>query len=222
MRASTEPVVRPSSRGTRSFPSRSRKRTTGGGLPVAPQHGAVVAPVDVVEDGHRNEQGGTVHDQGLAQGLPTEDQARASARDFIEEEEDGLAFLPGAAAIKRKRNRQKGASEIGLRVGQVRNKYKVGKHFDLVITKDDFTFSRIGPQIVEEAALDGIYVVKTDVPREVLSASETVHAYKSLSVVERAFRTLKMIDLKIRPIHHRLADRVRAHVFLCMLAYYVE
>jgi len=131
-------------------------------------------------------------------------------------------FAKIAAATKRKRNRLKGASEIGLRVGQVRNKYKVGKHFDLVITKDDFTFSRIGPQIVEEAALDGIYVVKTDVPREVLSASETVHAYKSLSVVERAFRTLKMIDLKIRPIHHRLADRVRAHVFLCMLAYYVE
>jgi hypothetical protein len=109
-----------------------------------------------------------------------------------------------------------------VRLGGVRNKYKVGKHFALTITDESFSYSRKEQQIQEEAALDGIYVVRTDVPRENLTAEETVRAYKSLSTVERAFRTMKTIDLKVRPIHHRKEERVRAHVFLCMLAYYVE
>ena len=138
--------------------------------------------------------------------------------------------MPGAekelekivVATCRKRQRLRGSDEIGLRVGRVRNKYKVGKHFDIEITDDSFSFSRKQEQIREEAALDGIYVVRTDVPREEFSGEETVRAYKSLSVVERAFRTMKTIDLNVRPIHHRKEERVRAHVFLCMLAYYVE
>jgi hypothetical protein len=126
------------------------------------------------------------------------------------------------AATKRKTRPLRGADKIGLRVGKVRNKYKVGKHFDLEITETSFRYSRKGEQIEEEAALDGLYVIRTNVPKATLGATETVRVYKSLSVVERAFRSMKTMDLKVRPIHHRLATRVRSHVFLCMLAYYVE
>ena len=125
-------------------------------------------------------------------------------------------------ATQRTRQRLHGADKIGLRVGTVRNKYKVGKHFELTITDDAFSYARKQEQITTEAALDGLYVVRTDVGAAQLSTEEVVRAYKSLSVVERAFRTMKTTDLQVRPIHHRRADRVRAHVFLCMLAYYVE
>jgi len=127
-----------------------------------------------------------------------------------------------SVAVKRERQPLRGKDKIGLRVGQIRNKYKVGKHFDFEIDEDSFTFSRNQERIREEAALDGIYVVRTDVPQGELSAVDTVRLYKSLSVVERAFRTMKTVDLKVRPIYHRKERRVRAHVFLCMLAYYVE
>jgi len=127
-----------------------------------------------------------------------------------------------AAATTRKRRPLRGAARIGVRVGRVANQYKVAKHFTLTITDDSFTYARKPEQIRDEAALDGFYVIRTDVPAEQMSAEQTVRNYKSLSVVERAFRSLKTIDLKVRPIHHRKADRVRAHVFLCMLAYYVE
>ena len=125
-------------------------------------------------------------------------------------------------ATQRTRQRLHGADKIGLRVGTVRNKYKVGKHFALTITDDAFSYARKQEQITKEAALDGLYVVRTDVDAAQLSTEEVVRAYTSLSVVERAFRTMKTIDLQVRPIHHRREDRVRAHVFLCMLAYYVE
>ena len=125
-------------------------------------------------------------------------------------------------ATQRPRQRLHGADKIGLRVGKVLNKYKVGKHFELTITDDAFRSARKQEQITTEAALDGLYVVRTDVGAAQLSTEEVVRAYKSLSGVERAFRTMKTIDLKVRPIHHRREDRVRAHVFLCMLAYYVE
>lgn len=101
-------------------------------------------------------------------------------------------------------------------------RYKVGKHFKLEITEEGFSYERATGKIAAEAALDGIYVIRTSVPAERLNADDTVRAYKDLSTVERAFRSLKTVDLKVRPIHHRLADRVRAHVLLCMLAYYVE
>ena len=116
-----------------------------------------------------------------------------------------------------------GASEeIGLRVGKVINQYKVAKHFDLVIGENALSFSRKHESIAAEAALDGIYIIRTSVPATQMDAPTCVRNYKSLANVERAFRSVKTIDLKVRPIHHRLADRVRAHILLCMLAYYVE
>jgi hypothetical protein len=126
-----------------------------------------------------------------------------------------------AAATQREHQRLRGAAAIGVRVGRVANRYKVAKHFEMTITDDSF-YARKQEQIRDEAALDGLYVIRTDVLAEQMSAEQTVRNYKSLSVVERAFRSLKTIDLKVRPIHHRKPDRVRAHVLLCMLAYYVE
>jgi hypothetical protein len=120
------------------------------------------------------------------------------------------------------RGRLRGRDQIGVRVGKVVNKYKVAKHFALEIEDARFAFSRREDQIVAEAALDGIYVIRTSLPAEQMSADDTVRSYKALADIERAFRSLKTIDLKVRPIHHRLADRVRSHIFLCMLAYYVE
>ena len=115
-----------------------------------------------------------------------------------------------------------GRDKIGVRVGKVVNKYKVGKHFALSIKDDDFEFKRLEEQISAERALDGIYVIRTSVAKKQMSSAEAVRSYKALAQVERAFRSMKTIDLHIRPIHHHLADRVRAHIFLCMLAYYVE
>jgi transposase len=115
-----------------------------------------------------------------------------------------------------------GADEIGLRVGKIVNQYKVAKHFELAIGDNDFTFERRQEAIATEAALDGVYIIRTSVEVDRMDAAQCVRNYKSLASVERAFRSLKTVDLKIRPIHHRLADRVRAHILLCMLAYYVE
>jgi len=115
-----------------------------------------------------------------------------------------------------------GQDEIGLRVGKVINQYKVAKHFELTIDEDTFTFARRQDNIAAEAALDGIYLIRTSVSAAQMDASQCVRNYKSLANVERAFRSLKTLDLKVRPIHHRTAERVRAHIFLCMLAYYVE
>ncbi len=120
------------------------------------------------------------------------------------------------------RGKLSGADQIGVRVGRVINKYKVAKHFELTIEKTRLSY-RIDEQKVEqEAALDGIYVLRTPLRPERIEAADIVRSYKSLSRVERAFRSLKTVDLKVRPIHHRLPDRVRAHILLCMLAYYVE
>jgi len=116
----------------------------------------------------------------------------------------------------------KGQDKIGLRVGRVINKYKVAKHFALEIQERAFAYQRQHDRIAQEAALDGIYVIRTSVTAARMDSAECVRSYKLLANVERAFRSLKTIDLKLRPIHHRLADRVRAHIFLCMLAYYVE
>jgi transposase len=115
-----------------------------------------------------------------------------------------------------------GADEIGLRVGKVINQYKVAKHFELAIGDKSFTFVRKDDAIAAEAALDGIYIIRTSVDAQRMDAPDCVRNYKALANVERAFRSLKTVDLKVRPIHHRTADRVRAHILLCMLAYYVE
>ena len=127
-----------------------------------------------------------------------------------------------AAAVNRAKNPLRGKAQIGLRTGKIIDGHKVGKHFILEIEDDRFVFSRDEKNIGREAALDGIYIVRTSLPAAVMSDEQTVGAYKGLSSVERAFRSLKTVDLKVRPIYHRLPNRVRAHVFLCMLAYYVE
>lgn len=115
-----------------------------------------------------------------------------------------------------------GMDKIGVRVGKIINQYKVAKHFELTIEDAAFTFQRKRESIDAEAALDGLYIIRTSLPAEQMEAADCVRNYKSLANVERAFRSLKTIDLKVRPIHHRLENRVRAHIFLCMLAYYVE
>jgi transposase len=115
-----------------------------------------------------------------------------------------------------------GQNEIGVRVGKVINQYKVAKHFELAIGDNAFTFTRKHHCIAAEAALDGIYIIRTSVSAKQLDSAQCVRNYKSLANVERAFRSLKSVDLNVRPIHHRTADRVRAHIFLCMLAYYVQ
>jgi Transposase DDE domain len=124
--------------------------------------------------------------------------------------------------IERKRNPLRGADEIGIAVGKIIGRRKVGKHFDITITDDSLSFPRDHAAIAKEAALDGFYVLRTNVPADDLTADDTVRAYKSLARVERAFRSLKTVDLDIRPIYHYVSPRVRAHVFLCMLAYYLE
>ena len=126
------------------------------------------------------------------------------------------------AQTQRLRKPLRGKDAIGIAVGKVLGHYKVGKHFDVVIEDAGIRYQRKQSQIEAEAALDGIYVIRTSVKTEVASAEQTVLHYKSLSTVERAFRSIKSVDLKVRPIHHHLPNRVRAHVFLCMLAYYVE
>ena len=132
------------------------------------------------------------------------------------------ALAPIATATRRTRQPLRGEAEIGKRVGAVLGRYKVGKHFRIEITPTSFSYPRDDARIAQEAALDGLYVIRTNVPAEQLSAPETVRAYKRLSATERAFRSFKTVDLHVRPIYHHLADRVRAHVFLCFLAYYVE
>ena len=107
-------------------------------------------------------------------------------------------------------------------MGKVINQYKVAKHFDLIIGENAFSFARKHENIAAEAALDGVYIIRTSVPLAKMDAPTCVRNYKSLANDERAYRSLKTIDLKVRPIHHRLADRVRAHILLCTLAYYVE
>jgi transposase len=127
-----------------------------------------------------------------------------------------------AQATRRSKNRLQGEGRIGLRVGRVLGRFKMSKHFLLTIEEHSFGYERDLGRIEQEAALDGLYVIRTSVPQAELSAEEVVRSYKRLSRVERAFRCLKTLDLKVRPIHHRLAKRVRAHVLICMLAYYVE
>jgi transposase len=131
--------------------------------------------------------------------------------------------LSRIAEQTRRRNRPlKSAAEIGVAVGAVVDKKKMAKHFDVDIRDGHLSFKRREERIAEEARLDGIYVIRTSMPAEHLAANETVQAYKDLARVERAFRCLKTVDLEIRPIRHWTAERVRAHVFLCMLAYHVE
>jgi hypothetical protein len=121
-----------------------------------------------------------------------------------------------------KAGRLKSKAATGVRVGKLLGRFKVGKHFQLDIGETSFSYQRDLQGIAAEAALDGLYVIRTSVEAGKLDAQEVVRSYKLLAGVERAFRTMKAVDLQVRPVHHRLADRVRAHIFICMLAYYVR
>jgi transposase len=148
------------------------------------------------------------------------EERRRKRQELIETTEKDLAKI--AAEVKRRTRTPLGEAEIALKAGRVLNRCKVGKHFSLTIANGVFAWSRIEESIRREAELDGVYVVRTSEPKSRCSAEDTVRRYKSLAQVERAFRSLKGIDLRIRPIHHRTENHVRAHIFLCMLAYYVE
>lgn len=125
-------------------------------------------------------------------------------------------------ATKRDKRPLRGKDAIGMRVGRLLARCKMGKHFRCAITEDSFDYQLKPDSIKREADLDGIYIVRTSLKPGEMSAEETVETYKRLAVVERAFRTCKTVDLHVRPIYHYNSDRVRAHIFLCMLAYYVE
>jgi hypothetical protein len=126
-----------------------------------------------------------------------------------------------AEATRRERRPLRGADQIALKVGKVLNHYKVAKHFVLEIGEDSFSFARDEDSIAAEAALDGIYVLRTTIGADELDTTGVISAYKDLAGVERDFRSMKAIDVDIRPVHHYLEDRVRAHAFLCFLATYV-
>jgi hypothetical protein len=151
--------------------------------------------------------------------LLAEERAR-KRRELLDATEKKLAAI--AARVRRAKKPLRGKDKIALAVGRVIDHYKMAKHFTVTITDDDVTFARNAEQIAAEAALDGVYVLRTSLTSETLDAAATVKAYKQLANAERAFRSLKTVDIEVRPIHHRRPHRVRAHVFLCMLAYYVE
>jgi hypothetical protein len=140
--------------------------------------------------------------------------------ELLEATERELARIQARA--RRARQPLRGAAAIGQAVGAVLGRRKVAKHFQITISDNDLRFVRDHAQIAVEAALDGIYVLRTNVPIDSLNAAQAVTAYKSLARVEHAFRSLKTVDLEVRPVFHWAAPRVRAHVFLCMLAYHLE
>jgi transposase len=148
------------------------------------------------------------------------EQRRRKRQALLEATEKSLEKI--GKEVARRKKKIFTAAEIGVKVGKVLGRYKMGKHFECKISEGHFTWSRRGESIGQEEKLDGIYVLRTSEPAEQLSAEDTVRNYKSLAEVERAFRCLKGIDLLVRPIRHRTEDRVPAHIFLCVLAYYVE
>jgi Transposase DDE domain len=148
------------------------------------------------------------------------DERRRKREELLQATEKDLERL--RREVKRRTKTPLDKAQIGLKAGRILGRYKMGKHFLLTIQDGLFAWARREAAIERERALDGIYIVRTSQPASQLSAADAVRKYKSLATVERAFRCLKGVDLLVRPIHHRTDDHVRAHVFLCMLAYYVE
>ena len=148
------------------------------------------------------------------------EERRRKRKELLAATEKELAKIQAEAARRTKKPFTD--AELGRKVGRRIHRYKVAKHFEVTIKDGRLSFERKEEQIRKEAALDGIYVVRTSEPAERMSADDAVRGYKNLSKAERAFRCFKGVDLKVRPIYHHLEDRVRAHIFLCMLAYYVE
>jgi len=149
-----------------------------------------------------------------------ETERRRKREELLQATEKALGRIE--TEVKRRTKKPLGKAEIGVKAGRVLGRFKVAKHFTLTIADGVFVWARREETIRREADLDGIYVVRTSEPAERLSAPDAVRTYKSLALVERAFRCLKGVDLLVRPIFHRTEDHVRAHIFLCMLAYYVE
>lgn len=149
-----------------------------------------------------------------------QEERRRKRRELLGQTEQALATL--AQEVQRRTAKPLTAGEIGIKAGQKLKRWKMGKHFHVRIAENHFSWSRREESIAREEALDGIYVIRTSVAKRRLSAADAVRSYKSLSQVEQAFRTLKGIDLLVRPIHHRVPPRVRSHLLLCLLAYYVE
>lgn len=143
----------------------------------------------------------------------------ANAKTYLVATETGLCAI--AQACSRERRRLKGTEQIALRVGKVLNKFKMQKHFVIEITDDSFHFYRNEASIQEEAALDGIYILRTTIAQDELDPAGVISAYKELKGVEWDFRSMKAIDIDLRPIHHRLEDRVKAHALICFLATYI-
>ena len=148
------------------------------------------------------------------------DQRRATREELLAATEKSLAKLAGQ--VQRRKHKRLSASEIGLKVGRVINRYKMAKHFEVEIGEGTLSYQRRSAAIEREQQLDGIYVIRTSAPQERLSPADAVRQYKGLAQVEWAFRCFKGVDLKVRPIYLRTEDPVRAHIFLCLLAYYVE
>jgi transposase len=145
---------------------------------------------------------------------------RRTRQELLEATEKRLRAI--AAQVKRRTRKPLGADEIGLKVGKALGARKMAKHFILDIAPNHFQFERDVEKIEAEAQRDGIYIIRTSESDQALPTPDAVRAYKSLADVEQAFRCLKSVDLHIRPIHHRTEDHVRAHVFLAVLAYYVD
>jgi transposase len=148
------------------------------------------------------------------------EQRRQKRHDLLAATQAELETL--AASVRRAADRPETAAEVGVRAGKIINHYKMSKHFTLTIGDGSLEWARKQDEITREELLDGIYVVRTSEPTERLTAADGVRSYKRLALVEQAFRCLKGIDLLVRPIHHRTANRVRAHILLCVLAYYLE
>ena len=148
------------------------------------------------------------------------ERAERKRQELLEATEKKLDAL--LAATERKRRPLRGIEKIALRAGAVLDRYKMKKHFKVTITDDVFRYERDEASIAQEARLDGMYAIRTNVPKDELTSEEAVASYKQLAVVEKAFRSLKTVDLKVRPIYHYRAHRIKCHIFLCMLAYYVQ
>jgi len=148
------------------------------------------------------------------------EERKRKRRELLDATEQALEKI--SKAVKRRTKTPLSAAEIGTKVGKIINRFKMGKHFELSINDGQFHYVRRADAIEREAELDGVYVIRTSESNASLSAEDAVRSYKNLAQVERVFRTFKGLDIRIRPIHHRTEERVRAHIFICLLAYYVE
>jgi transposase len=177
---------------------------------------------EIREDGFDCKLNREALDKEISAGVGADEKIATKRRERFERHVAAINEKLGKLKKKVEHGQLHGKAAIGVRVGKVVNKYKVAKHFKLTIQDDSFSYKIHKEKVEAEAALDGVYVVRTSVKKENMDTAQTVRSYKQLSNVERAFRCIKGVDVMVRPIHHRLEKRVRAHILLCMLAYYVR